>query len=659
MKKIFALSIFVFAAIHAVAQPTVRTRPTGWQFMQQGNSTTWTQNNGIVYPVVGFAPPLYADTTAANATDLDQVGLCLISTSSDGKWWRRNWALTKWEEVAVGTLPTPTFQQVLTAGSTLTTNNTINVGGYNFTISNSGQIEIFSTEGGNVVTGALNRSAITVGDNILIYPHLGSLIIDTLNAFGDTINWKPLVYRQSTGEVKKATYWPGGGGGGSSNLTGRERYALRFPGYSGSNVYTGQFYPVGVPFYNCFYEWWVRVDSSGYVWSDGYGGSHDMLFGFTAGDTTVQISGNMFDEYTGQSFGSWDNMKRGTVHHVSVAFTGTYIITWIDGVPTQRLARTAKRQNVPSSGCGSGYLGGSDHQNAELILFSMRAYEFGLPRYIGDGDCFFPETNFTAANNDVVFCVNEFNPNANMVNDKSSGFYGMKHDGFRNYSVGGDPIYPQRASGVDSLPQYVVDSIVIDSYTGGISSAPVGAKIYDFFERQDQVPAFTGSPTIDSTQGGSLGKKIYIYSMYGGTIYAGIINKYCYFSGSSLQNYAKVLGDSPSQDVRATFSNGTSEVAVDILSNVTDNNNKILARVSNGGQNLNLYKWVGGVFTSLGGYSGTAITEVKLVVSGGTATVYGDGVSRITGSVSDVPSSNYSGFGCNSAYSRVKKFEVY
>jgi len=95
---------------------------------------------------------------------------------------------------------------------TATVNRSFNVGGYNFTISNSGQIEIISTEGGNVVIGGLNRSTITVGDNILIYPHLGSLIIDTLNAFGDTINWKPLVYRQSTGEVKKATYWPGGGG---------------------------------------------------------------------------------------------------------------------------------------------------------------------------------------------------------------------------------------------------------------------------------------------------------------------------------------------------------------------------------------------------------------------------------------------------------------
>jgi len=624
MKKLLLIFLLFFAAKSFAQYPAIQNLGNDSTLIRIGA----TYNGGIKGGLINMT---VADTTAANLLRIKAYPGAMIFTTNDGLAWVRNMTATGWVLLGGGSSPSGSFWRV---------------GGNEFPIT-------LPTR--DIGTGSFYGGAVGLMTNGIvraIIPNGGFTLSN------DTTSNKIFTINPSTKELGYAN-WNNGGGGGSSNLTGRERYALRFPGYSGSNVYTGQFYPVGVPFYNCFYEWWVRVDSSGYVWSDGYGGSHDMLFGFTAGDTTVQISGNMFDEYTGQSFGSWDNMKRGTVHHVSVAFTGTYIITWIDGVPTQRLARTAKRQNVPSSGCGGGYLGGSDHQNAELILFSMRAYEFGLPRYIGDGDCFFPETNFTAANNDVVFCVNEFNPNANMVNDKSSGFYGMKHDGFRNYSVGGDPIYPQRASGVDSLPQYVVDSIVIDSYTGGISSAPVGAKIYDFFERQDQVPAFTGSPTIDSTQGGSLGKKKYIYSMYGGPIYAGIINKYCYFSGSSLQNYAKVLGDGPSQDVRATFSNGTSEVAVDILSNVTDNNNKILARVSNGGQNLNLYKWVGGVFTSLGGYSGTAITEVKLVVSGGTATVYGDGVSRITGSVLDVPSSNYSGFGCNSAYSRVKKFEVY
>ena len=78
-------------------------------------------------------------------------------------------------------------------------------------------------------------------------------------------------------------------------------------------------------------------------------------------------------------------------------------------------------------------------------------------------------------------------------------------------------------------------------------------------------------------------------------------------------------------------------------------------------RSVNLYKIVSGSFSSLGSYSGSAFSELKLVVSGSNATVYCDGVSRIAVStVGDVPSTGHgSGFGSSSSFTRIKKFEVY
>ena len=672
MKK---LSVYIFLLLVSASAFSQTLRPNPMPlFAQQGNSTTWYQPNGITYTRVGLAPALYTDTTDANTNSyIKLVPLSLIATSSDGKWWRRNLAADKWEEVSVGGSVTTIY----TGDGTLNGDRSIDGGGYNFSITNTLTNTILSNNGsisnGFISNGdnariegfnsATSRSSdvFAHADSVAIWPSKGVVSIDTLAAWagGDTTSHKPTTWNIHTKRFEVSPSWFGGNGGSVTTLSGNARYAIKFNGIDGSNVWLGQFYPVADSLYQCYYEWWVRVDSSGYIWSDGYGGSHDLLFGFVGNDTACSITGNMFYAFTGQSFGSWDLMKRGTVHHVAVSFTGTYIIVWIDGVPTQRSARTLPRLNVASSGCGGGYFGGSDHQNADCNVFQMRAYEFGLPFYIGDGDCFHPNQSFTPANNNVVLCINVDKTNNLLVNDLSTGFWGIKHDGFRNYNVGGDPAYPPSQTNYLNYPEIVVDSIVQATYTGSTSSS--AAKIYDYFERADQVPAFQVAPSLDSTQGGSLGKKKWEDGTYANsaTLFAGIINKYAYFSATTLQNYKKVLGNSNTQDVRVTFANTTTEVNVDVLARVQDDNNKILGRVSNGGQTLTLYSWIGGVFTTIGSYTGTAISEVKLVVSGTTATLYGDGVSRVSGSVAGIPSSNYSGFGCNSAYSRVKKFEVY
>jgi len=557
---------------------------------------------------------------------------------SGGAWVR----VANYSEVAAG------LQPVLAAGRTLSTNDSILFGGY-----------VFKFKGGELI---ISSDGVDNGDYTL--QNTGGAYFDVtgknLKLLGIEAGEIDSVYgKNAAGNVGLISVddLPAGGGGGSTSLTGRARYALRFPGYSGSNVYTGYFHPVGIPFYDCFYEGWVRVDSSGYLWSDGYGAIHTMLFGLNASESAAGISGNMYDEYSHSAFDAWDQFALGTAHHVAVSYDRSNVITYIDGVPSKKTARTVKRQSVAESGSGGGYLGGSDHLNFKGTLFSFRIHEYGLPFYIGTGGIFYPKRELTASNNNVVYCMDVDNISTNVIEDKSGGFYGQKHDGYRQYSEGGDPIYPQRESGLDSVPQFVVDSIVQSDYQWGQTTAPVGAKIYDFFERQDQVPAYQGNGcTLDSTKGGSLGKKK--YTVVNGGMY-GIINGYAW-SNAVFSSYVKVTSNSSTQDIRVTYANTTSEEDFGILGLLTDDNNKVYAFVDGNGANIRLYKYAAGVFTNLGYYNQTvSFNELKLTISGGTANVYADGVLRITGDVSDVPSSNNVGFAINSPFTRIKKFEVY
>jgi len=598
------------------------------------NQTMATANTLVSVPANGglraaLINRTFTDTTAANSHPISTYPFAQIGTTGDGNMWVRNYLATGWVLLGGGTSPSGSFWRI---------------GGNMFPVSApTRDIGTDATYGGAV--GLMTNGVVRA-----IVPN-GGFLLDN-----DTTSNKIFTINPSTKEWGYSN-WNNGGGGGSSGLTGQQRYALRFPGYSGSNVYTGYFYPVAVPLYDCFYEAWVRVDSSGYLWSDGYGAIHDMLLGFNATDTTAGITGNMYDEYSSTAFDSWDQFALGTAHHIAVSYDRTNIITFIDGIPSKKIAKTTKRQSVAASGSGGGYLGGSDHLNFKGTLFAFRGYEFGLPFYISGGGIFYPQRNFTNSNNNIIYCIDIDNISTNIIDDKSGGFYGQRHDGYRQYSEGGDPIYPQRASGLDSIPQYVVDSIVQSDYQWGQTTAPVGAKIYDFFERQDQVPAYQGNGcSLDSTKGGSLGKKK--YTAVNGGMY-GIINGYAW-SSAIFSSYVKVTSNSATQDIRVTYANTTSEEDFGILGLLTDDNNKVYAFVDGNGANIRLYKWAAGVFSNIGYYNQTvSFNELKLTISGGTANVYADGVLRITADVSDVPASNDVGFAINSPFTRIKKFEVY
>lgn len=130
MKKLLT-ALFLIWAFCSNAQ-TIRTNPLP-NFQQLGSSATLTRVNGVLYPVVGFAPSLYTDTTAANSGSIKGIPFVQISTSSDGKNWYRSVDTLKWQEIGSGWG---------IAGNTVQTNNfigSVNNRGFSIKTNNTGR----------------------------------------------------------------------------------------------------------------------------------------------------------------------------------------------------------------------------------------------------------------------------------------------------------------------------------------------------------------------------------------------------------------------------------------------------------------------------------------------------------------------------------------
>jgi hypothetical protein len=187
--------------------------------------------------------------------------------------------MNSWAQV-VGPL---TWQRTLTAGSTLTGDNTIAGGGFNFTFNNASSLSLNSTvesifrhSGGTAAytrmyqsfngadkpytdIEAVNAAAtiisqIHVGvDSIKITPPSGLVNILTLRSgYIDTSIYKPLARKSTTGDIVQMNSWAqvsGGGGGtniynsdgtlsGNRSLSGNDLYSLEFDHLSSFRVHT-------------------------------------------------------------------------------------------------------------------------------------------------------------------------------------------------------------------------------------------------------------------------------------------------------------------------------------------------------------------------------------------------------------------------------------
>lgn len=467
-----------------------------------------------------------------------------------------------------------------------------------------------------------------------------------------------------------ATGWINYGRGGGSytlaadSLTG---WALDFDNTKGQNVYHGYFWPSTDSFLRFFNDTWIQPESDGGTWtgyyvSCGYGGSHFFLGGVAASSTTFYPTGNVYPGTGSISDFTWvgaDVLPIGTLHHIAVGYDSTRIVVFVDGVPSGEKAFTSWRKVTGGSDV-QWYTGGSDHSNFNGKILRMRHFEDNLPIQLRNW--FYPQWQFNGYMPSEVLNA-DYTSVTNIIEDHSPGFWGVKHPGIRNSIIPGEFPFAGVANSVittidgrpDSLlPQWTKYNFAKPTYTGGSPTIPGSAIIYDEFARADISPAWNFSPNLDSTEGGTAGKKKYFFKEATGS---GIINKQAWLqrSGGSV-NYCYVETGVSDQDVRVEQTIG--DKTGGIVARWTDDNNYILVQPS--GATMYINKVVAGVTTTLSTYSKGTYTTLRLTLSGGNWEVFEDATSKASGtSIGDVPLGTKAGFMSTGFYERFDKWAVY
>ena len=139
---------------------------------------------------------------------------------------------------------TPTLQQVLTAGSTLTTDANIDADGNDITFNNVNEFNINTTTDGVLLKSSAGgkESLVRVeNDSIRIFPHQGILNIDSLRTWSgisDTTYKKPMTWDTRNGRWEYAANWYGGGGGGTPGGSTKQFQYNNAGAFAGSSMLT-------------------------------------------------------------------------------------------------------------------------------------------------------------------------------------------------------------------------------------------------------------------------------------------------------------------------------------------------------------------------------------------------------------------------------------
>lgn len=452
-------------------------------------------------------------------------------------------------------------------------------------------------------------------------------------------------------------------GGSNTPVNG---YAALLRHYDGTgNFWAQNVYPINTLFKKCLYEFWVApYDSAEYIISTGYGGSHLVLFGFTGGTTgKMLLTGNMW--YNGSNIvglQSQDTIRTGTVHNIAVAYDGTWITTFIDGVPSKRTAYTGYRSIISSPADVDLFIGGSDHSKFAGLFFKGRGFEtFDSDIPIGTTSCYFPKTGWQTGNN-PYFQVDATTPNRTLVNQSDIPFFGgnvslvsQAGANYNEFAAGG-----ASPSDTATLPHFVPAILYQSAYSGTASgSYGAGLKAGDEFHRQDQVPAWTNNPALGNTEAGSLGTLTWAMNTTntsGGSLFAGILSNTAYFNST---NWAYIVSDSPDDSIIVTKATANSEKAINVFARRIDANNYLWVNTDPSSGYTYLWQRIAGSDTYLGDFvTGASFSTIRLVVTGTTARVYENTTLKITATVTGT-TGNGVGVGANNAFVRISKFEVY
>jgi len=459
----------------------------------------------------------------------------------------------------------------------------------------------------------------------------------------------------------------GSGGGSSSYSLSADSltwWGLEFDWALQSRVDIGEFYPVGLSYGKCFWEYWIKPydgNGAGYLISSDYGGAHSNLFGLSdATDSTATLTGNFYpgtgtlDDYT---FNSSSAMLINKVHHVAMMFDSSQVVLYIDGVPAGHKSGYFTRNTAGYGGTGKTYIGGSDHNNYNGIIYKFRGFEDYTPV---TAEYFTPMIDFLPGVAGEVINM-DFTRPSRQLNNQGIGFLGEKGNGAMTaQSIIGTQftgsVNDSNRLGDSWLPQYVKGNWRIKpAYTGLSSTIPGSAKIYDGFNRQDTVPAWDVILRTDSTEGGTLGKKK--WNLEAGNAF-GVQNKnlWMYVGGGAYPIVSINVNDSI-QDIRLEHTTG--EAYFVINGRYTDANNRIEVTCHPNGTTY-VSKYVAGVQTSLGTYTTPSFTTLRLVTTATTCSVYTDATLQINAvSTAGVTGGLKFGVGMATPYTRIDTVSMY
>jgi hypothetical protein len=305
------------------------------------------------------------------------------------------------------------------------------------------------------------------------------------------------------------------------------------------NVDFGPFWAENVDLPKFFWEFWAMPGENAfgrYLLSDGYGGAHALLFGFTSRVdlNRYALYGNIYDGANSIDFSSDDGPTAGEWGHFAVGWDGHYLITYYNGVPVGRTPFAGPRRTPgPAGGGGHLFIGGSDHNNFIGRIAQVRGYE-GLDPLEDTGgnrkttsafvpDIFFGLNGFTGKK--ASFLINFFHAERTTL-DTAGNRVGTLRGGI-------DIFFP---SPPPPLSKFVVDPTVPSAPTFGgpaqrverPADVPAGAKIFDSFSRRTSTLAFNGTGGLGLTEAGSDGPQVWQYGalnekLYGPSIF-GILN---------------------------------------------------------------------------------------------------------------------------------------